>query len=112
MKVTQSDHDKKIEMQEERVKRIQAKPGSTIDSDCGLNPPPMILTRKGGAFCEVVSFISVGPDDKLGPRMSGALRLPPAKRHRPQNIAVALHDTDGTPREGKPLLDLSSWAAG
>jgi hypothetical protein len=24
MKVTQSDHDKKIEMQEERVKRIQA----------------------------------------------------------------------------------------
>jgi hypothetical protein len=32
---------------------------------------------------------------------SGALRLPPAKRHRPQNIADALHDTDGAPREGK-----------
>ena len=42
---------------------------------------------------------------------SGALRLPPAKRHRPQNIADALRDADGAPREGKPLLDLSSWAA-
>jgi NADPH2:quinone reductase len=43
---------------------------------------------------------------------SGALRLPPAKRYRPQNIADALRDADGTPREAKPLLDLSSWAAG
>jgi len=42
---------------------------------------------------------------------SGVLRLPPAKRHRPQNIADALRDADGAPREGKPLLDLSSWAA-
>ncbi len=42
---------------------------------------------------------------------SGALRLPPAKRHRAQNIADALRDADGAPREGKPLLDLSSWAA-
>ena len=42
---------------------------------------------------------------------SGALRLPPAKRHRPQNIADALRDADGAPREGKPLLDLSSWTA-
>jgi hypothetical protein len=42
---------------------------------------------------------------------SGALRLPPAKRHRPQNIADALRDADGTPREGKPLLDFSDWAA-
>lgn len=42
---------------------------------------------------------------------SGALRLPRAKRHRPQNIADALRDADGAPREGKPLLDLSSWAA-
>jgi hypothetical protein len=42
---------------------------------------------------------------------SGALRLPPARRHRPQNIADALRDADGAPREGKPLLDLSSWAA-
>src|SRR3989454_6406743 len=41
---------------------------------------------------------------------SGALRLPPAKRHRPQNIADALRDADGAPREGKPFLDLSSWA--
>jgi hypothetical protein len=38
---------------------------------------------------------------------SGALRLPPAKRHRAQNIADALRDADGAPREGKPLLDLS-----
>jgi len=42
---------------------------------------------------------------------SGALRLPPAKRHRPQNIADALRDADGAPREGKPLLDFSEWAA-
>jgi hypothetical protein len=42
---------------------------------------------------------------------SGALRLPRAKRHRPQNIADALRHADGAPREGKPLLDLSSWAA-
>ena len=42
---------------------------------------------------------------------SGALRLLPAKRHRPQNIADALRAADGAPREGKPLLDLSSWAA-
>ena len=42
---------------------------------------------------------------------SGALRLPPAKRHRPQNIADALRDADGAPREGKPLLDFSDWAA-
>jgi len=42
---------------------------------------------------------------------SGALRLPPAKRYRPQNIADALRDADGSPREGKPLLDLGSWAA-
>src|SRR6266446_5845998 len=42
---------------------------------------------------------------------SGALRLPPAKRYRPQKIADALRDADGTPREGKLLLDLSSWAA-
>ena len=41
---------------------------------------------------------------------SGALRLPPAKRHRPQNITDALRDADGAQREGKPLLDLSSWA--
>ena len=42
---------------------------------------------------------------------SGALRLPPAKRHLPQNITDALRDADGAPREGKPLLDLSGWAA-
>src|SRR5260370_12109942 len=42
---------------------------------------------------------------------SGALRLPPAKRYRPQNIADALRDADGAPPEGKPLLDLGSWAA-
>jgi NADPH2:quinone reductase len=42
---------------------------------------------------------------------SGVLRLPPVKRHRPQNIADALRDADGTKREGKPLLDLTSWAA-
>jgi NADPH2:quinone reductase len=42
---------------------------------------------------------------------SGALRLPPAKRHRPRNIADSLRDADGAPREGKPLLDLGSWAA-
>ena len=42
---------------------------------------------------------------------SGALRLPPAKRHRPEKIADALRDADGGPRQGKPLLDLSSWAA-
>jgi NADPH2:quinone reductase len=42
---------------------------------------------------------------------SSALRLPLAKRHRPQNIADALRDADGTPHEGKPLLDLCSWAA-
>jgi NADPH2:quinone reductase len=41
---------------------------------------------------------------------SGALRLPMAKRHRPENIADALRDADGAPREGKPLLDLSGWA--
>ena len=35
----------------------------------------------------------------------------PRKRHRAQNIADALRDADGAPREGKPLLDLSSWAA-
>jgi hypothetical protein len=33
------------------------------------------------------------------------------KRHRPENIADALRDADGAKREGKPLLDLSSWAA-
>jgi NADPH2:quinone reductase len=43
---------------------------------------------------------------------SGGLRLPSAKRHRPQNIADALRAADGAPREGKPLLDLSSSAAG
>jgi hypothetical protein len=37
---------------------------------------------------------------------SGALRLPPAKRHLPQNIADALRDADGTPREGKPRIVL------
>src|SRR5437879_3074205 len=42
---------------------------------------------------------------------SGALRLPPVKRHPPQNIADAVREADGAPREGKPLLDLSSWAA-
>jgi hypothetical protein len=42
---------------------------------------------------------------------SGALRLPPAKRHRPQNIADALRDADGAPRKGKSLLDFSDWAA-
>jgi NADPH:quinone reductase-like Zn-dependent oxidoreductase len=42
---------------------------------------------------------------------SGALRLPPAKRHRPENIADALRGADGAPREGKPLLDFSEWAA-
>jgi NADPH:quinone reductase-like Zn-dependent oxidoreductase len=31
--------------------------------------------------------------------------------YRPQNIADALRDADGAPREGNPLLDLSSWAA-
>jgi hypothetical protein len=30
---------------------------------------------------------------------------------RAQNVADALRDADGAPREGKPLLDLSSWAA-
>src|SRR5258706_14961269 len=42
---------------------------------------------------------------------SGALRLPPAKRHRAQNIADAPRDADGAPRQGKPLLDLGSFAA-
>jgi hypothetical protein len=42
---------------------------------------------------------------------SGMLRLPPAKRHRPQNIEDALRDADGAPHEGKPLLDFNSWAA-
>jgi NADPH2:quinone reductase len=42
---------------------------------------------------------------------SGALRLPQAKRHRPQNVADALRDADGAPREGKPLLDIESWGA-
>ena len=48
-----------------------------------------------------------------GPRPSGVRRAapPPAKRHRPQNVADALRDADGAPREGKPLLDLSNWAA-
>jgi hypothetical protein len=40
---------------------------------------------------------------------SGALRLPPAKRHRPQNMTDALRDADGAPREGKPLLDLGMF---
>jgi len=40
---------------------------------------------------------------------SGALRLPPARRHRPQNVAAALRDVDRTPRQGKPLLDFSDW---
>jgi len=30
------------------------------------------------------------------------------KRHRAQNIADALRDADGAPREGKPLLDLAA----
>ena len=42
---------------------------------------------------------------------SGSLRLPPAKRYRPQHIADALRDADGAPRQGKPLLDLGSLAA-
>jgi len=42
---------------------------------------------------------------------SGALRLPPAKRYRPEKIADALRDADATRREGKPLVDLGSWAA-
>jgi len=42
---------------------------------------------------------------------SGTLRLSPAKRHRPQNIGDALREADGAPREGKPLLDFSDWAA-
>jgi len=42
----------------------------------------------------------------------GVLRLPSAKRHRPQNIADALRDADGARREGKPLLDLTNWPAG
>jgi hypothetical protein len=58
------------------------------------------LAECGAIFAKVL--------DRLA---SGALRLPPAKRHRPQNIADALRDADGAPREGKPLLDLSSWAA-
>lgn len=41
---------------------------------------------------------------------SGALCLPPAKRHRPKNITDALRDADGALRKSKPLLDLSSWA--
>jgi NADPH:quinone reductase-like Zn-dependent oxidoreductase len=58
------------------------------------------LAESGAIFAKVL--------DRLA---SGALGLPPAKRHRPQNIADALRDADGAPREGKPLLDLSSWAA-
>jgi len=58
------------------------------------------LAECGAIFAKVL--------DRLA---SGALRLPPTKRHRPQNIADALRDADGAPREGKPLLDLSSWAA-
>jgi len=58
------------------------------------------LAECGAIFAKVL--------DRLA---SGALRLPPAKRHRPQNIADALRDADGAPREGKPLLDLGSWAA-
>src|SRR5262249_50994313 len=64
----------------------------------GLEVTP--LAECGAIFAKVL--------DRLA---SGALRLPPAKRHRPQNIADALRDADGAPREGKPLLDLSSWAA-
>jgi hypothetical protein len=58
------------------------------------------LAESGAIFAKVL--------DRLA---SGALGLPPAKRHRPQNIADALRDADEAPREGKPLLDLSSWAA-
>jgi hypothetical protein len=42
---------------------------------------------------------------------SAALRPSPAIRHRPQNIADALRDADGAPRDGKPLLYFSDWAA-
>jgi NADPH:quinone reductase-like Zn-dependent oxidoreductase len=34
-----------------------------------------------------------------------SLRLPPAKRHRIENVAVALADAEGSGREAKPLLN-------
>jgi len=58
------------------------------------------LAESSAIFAKVV--------DRLA---SGSLRLPRAKRYRPQNIANALRDADGAPRQGKLLLDLGSWTA-
>ncbi|HEY4050963.1 MAG TPA: zinc-dependent alcohol dehydrogenase family protein [Acidobacteriaceae bacterium] len=38
---------------------------------------------------------------------SSALRLPPATRHHPSQIDVALRDAEASARDGKPLLDFT-----
>src|SRR2546425_11910692 len=68
-----------------------------------------LLHRLEGAPLAECGAIFAKGLDRLA---SGALRLPPAKRHRPQNLSGALRGPDGGPREGKALPDPRSLGAG